>query len=772
VVTTSPKRSALDASPRMGRTALLYPFPAALIVAGWLRLEERPAGWQGVWIGLLALAPVLVRKTRGRALLAVAAFLLAAHSAFSVSIFDARPFDSRHDFFGPLLHRFGGGVGDFYDVVLPFSSSAHPRMQGVALLAIFAFCLLLALAVASRRPRAASLALVIGAGWPATLLSDSGNLRRGTFLLLGVLLLLVGLRDRAGSQVKAAVFAAAAVALAAVAASSSSAVAKRGFVDWQHWDFYNRRDVAVSVRYVWNSNYAGIRFPSKTTTVLRVKAPPDSLYWRATTLDAFVGDRWVEDNVLVQPSATGGPDVRSDLLLPSRAGNRSNLVPQEITVVGLADRRLPAGSVPVAYEVDSPEVEYTRDGGALLDHSLERDRTYRVWSFAPQATPAKLARSQPIYPAQIAEERRYLTVQGSKAVPPFGARGRDALMAEFFRANAGDPRVRPYRALYTKARSVVGEPRSPYAAAVALESWFRSGGVFRYDEQPPRTRGVPPLVSFVLRTHAGYCQHFAGAMTLMLRYLGIPARVAAGFTSGRYDKKKGSWQVSDHDAHTWVEVWFRGYGWLPFDPTPGRGRLGASYTAASASFDVRGAARVVAGSFGAAERVADRLHRLALLRGGRSGERKAGQPPGGGAASGHGRGLVWLVVAVAFGLSTLVGTAKLVRRRARYLTSDPRKTARACRLELVEFLRDQRVEVLPSTTTAQLGSLVESEFRVAVRGFVVATTAARFGPPDEARDAGKQARHELRRVRRRIRSQLGTLERMRGLVSLRSLLQT
>jgi len=52
----------------------------------------------------------------------------------------------------------------------------------------------------------------------------------------------------------------------------------------------------------------------------------------------------------------------------------------------------------------------------------------------------------------------------------------------------------------------------------------------------------------------------------------------AGFSSGTYDSSNGTWEVTDHDAHAWVEVWFRGYGWLPFDPTPGRGSLSAPYT--------------------------------------------------------------------------------------------------------------------------------------------------------------------------------------------------
>ena len=95
------------------------------------------------------------------------------------------------------------------------------------------------------------------------------------------------------------------------------------------------------------------------------------------------------------------------------------------------------------------------------------------------------------------------------------------------------------------------------------------------------------------KTKSGYCQHFAGAMALMLRYLGIPARVAAGFTSGRYDAKREEWTVNDRNAHTWVEVWFQGYGWLPFDPTPSRGTLGGPYTASSLSFDAKGAVKVL-----------------------------------------------------------------------------------------------------------------------------------------------------------------------------------
>ena len=154
-------------------------------------------------------------------------------------------------------------------------------------------------------------------------------------------------------------------------------------------------------------------------------------------------------------------------------------------------------------------------------------------------------------------------------------------------------RLEPYAEVFKRANGVAGQTTSPYAVAVALERWFRVTGGFTYSEQPGTTPGVPPLVGFVVDTRTGYCQHFAGSMALMLRLLGIPARVAAGFVPGHY--REGVWRVTDHDAHAWVEVWFSGYGWLPFDPTPGRGRLSGTYSSTSTGFNPVAAARLLAG---------------------------------------------------------------------------------------------------------------------------------------------------------------------------------
>jgi hypothetical protein len=112
---------------------------------------------------------------------------------------------------------------------------------------------------------------------------------------------------------------------------------------------------------------------------------------------------------------------------------------------------------------------------------------------------------------------------------------------------------------------------------------------------------------------------------------------------------------------------------------------------------------------------------------------------------------------------------KLVMRRVRYLTRDPRRVAAACRRELADFLLDQRIEAARSATLHELGALVRRELAVDPDPFVAAATAARFGRPEGAGPAARDARRELRSLVRRVRARLGARERLRGLLSLRSL---
>ena len=335
-------------------------------------------------------------------------------------------------------------------------------------------------------------------------------------------------------------------------------------------------------------------------------------------------------------------------------------------------------------------------------------------------------------------------------------------------------RLLPYAQLYERAQQVAGKTTSPYAAVVALESWFRSSGGFTYSEQPGPTPGLPPLVGFVMDTKTGYCQHFAGSMALMLRLLGIPARVAAGFLPGRYHGD--FWEVTDHDAHAWVEVWFRGFGWLPFDPTPGRGRLAGTYSSTSLGFNAAGAAKLLAGIvkggevFGAVNAGGIIAHDPRLRN-----PRSAGDLPLGIGSpvtpepKKRAPSLLFFLFLLAAGVAAAIVVLKLARRKSRYLTRDPRRIAVACVRELAEFMQDQRVPAAQAATFRELGVTVADRLGVDASRFAQAATAARYGPREDAREAAGSTRRELRHLKRRLRKRLAWSDRARGLLSVRSL---
>jgi hypothetical protein len=128
-------------------------------------------------------------------------------------------------------------------------------------------------------------------------------------------------------------------------------------------------------------------------------------------------------------------------------------------------------------------------------------------------------------------------------------------------------------AISTLAEQWTAGTTNPYDAATAIETHLRSGE-FAYSLDPPRTpSGDWPIVYFLDSSRTGYCQYYASAMGAMLRSLGIPTMLVSGYgpgtATGRYvSARKPIFQVSSTDAHVWVEVYFPGYGWIPFEPTP------------------------------------------------------------------------------------------------------------------------------------------------------------------------------------------------------------
>jgi transglutaminase-like putative cysteine protease len=768
----------------VARTLAGFVLVAALVAPTWLGLEDGgfPFGEVVLMVALAFLPALAVFLRRRRAVVAATILLsalVAGAAAFDLTIADARPRDPERDFFGPLLSSFKQGVLEFYDTRVPFDPERFPLMHGVVLLAVFGSVAAAGMAIAARRLFAALGALIVGVGVPATMASTwveaSRPLATGALVLLTAFALVLLLRGGTRGLAQAAV-ATLAVLAVSVAGSTSEAVAKRGFIDWDSWDFYDRPDDPVNVRYVWDSNYEGIRFPKKRTTVLRIKVdgPRRSLYWRATTLDTYSGTVWREDLVADTRAvaASGAIDVAGvDELLPRAASDESQWIRQEVTVEALNDVRLLGSAQVVRWELDAERrAQVATNGVVALDRPLERGERYTVWSYVPRPRITDLRAAGTDYPDAAL---RYLTVTGSPAdgaLLPWGSPDRNEFMDAYFTEEAIglDP---GHRDIWETAREVTAGARSPYEAAVLLEAWFRgSEGDFTYDESPPPRVGQPPLVAF-LATKRGYCQHYAGAMALMLRYLGVPARVAAGFTSGTYDQQDEEWVVTDHNAHTWVEVYFPRYGWVEFDPTPNRGQLSVVYSPFSSGFDASEAARL-GGALAQVPEVREQINRAEEAGGVAGAAQRPGGDGGGGipdAVAETGRSVLGLLLAVVGGAAALLVLVKETRRRLRFATRDPRGLAAACRRDLVAYLTDQGIDVSPSATLPEVGALVERYFGANPAPFVAAATEARFGSPATAAGRIGAARAELRRLRRRMGSRLGLAQRLRGALSLRSL---
>jgi protein-glutamine gamma-glutamyltransferase len=116
------------------------------------------------------------------------------------------------------------------------------------------------------------------------------------------------------------------------------------------------------------------------------------------------------------------------------------------------------------------------------------------------------------------------------------------------------------------ARRISERADNPYDKSLAIEGYLRTN--FAYTLNLTGKPGADPLAHFLFETKAGHCEYFASAMAVMLRTLEIPSREVNGFLPGEYNDVAGDYIVRASDAHSWVEAYFPGSGWVTFDPTP------------------------------------------------------------------------------------------------------------------------------------------------------------------------------------------------------------
>jgi transglutaminase-like putative cysteine protease len=154
--------------------------------------------------------------------------------------------------------------------------------------------------------------------------------------------------------------------------------------------------------------------------------------------------------------------------------------------------------------------------------------------------------------------------------------------SELQRRETALPRVNP--AIGELARQVTRSESNNYDRALAIQNYLRSH--YGYTLDPQGIQSSDPVGSFLFKARQGYCEYFASAMAVMLRTLGVPARIVNGFQTGSYNRVGEDFVVRARDAHSWVEVYFPNYGWIPFDPTPDNPSAGGALSTLSDYLDV------------------------------------------------------------------------------------------------------------------------------------------------------------------------------------------
>lgn len=281
------------------------------------------------------------------------------------------------------------------------------------------------------------------------------------------------------------------------------------------------------------------RIKRSNLVVMRVKPQGNprnfmGIYWRGIGLAHFTGHSWYNETAAYTGIAPSWP---GHFVLPPAAGmarRPHRILRYQVLLSSLPTNVLFAAAQPVEISGRFSAIGLDETGSL---HNLRADESpveYTVVSNAGLPSAAELRRDSAEPPALI--RNRYLGLPNL------------------------DPRIRALALQITRSAS------NNYDRALAVQTYLRQN--FGYTLNPPAIEPSDPVGSFLFVSRQGYCAYFAAAMTVMMRMLRIPARIVNGFQTGEYNRVGGDFIVRARDAHSWVEVYFPGYGWAPFDPTP------------------------------------------------------------------------------------------------------------------------------------------------------------------------------------------------------------
>jgi len=261
-------------------------------------------------------------------------------------------------------------------------------------------------------------------------------------------------------------------------------------------------------------------------------------YWRGLVFDTYRDGLWTASDRSFMELP---PYVAPHLLPPAPPNNLGTFV-QVFRIL----RPLP-GVISAAYPIQSlyvPVAALRQDayGTFRTPSGLRPGQTYSVVSYLPNLSATELEKD------------------------PFAG----PVVTEYLDTSSLSPQARDLA-----RQAVHGHTTTQFDTVMALTNYLQKN--FQYSQQLGHVpAGRDPVDWFLFDAKLGYCEQFATAETLMLRSLGIPARLATGYSTGDYDPVLDQSIVREHDAHAWVEVWFPNHGWVPVDPSPGFSPLAAT----------------------------------------------------------------------------------------------------------------------------------------------------------------------------------------------------
>lgn len=267
-------------------------------------------------------------------------------------------------------------------------------------------------------------------------------------------------------------------------------------------------------------------------TIMMYVSSPAWSYWRGYAYDSYDGRTWSQSNDELDVIDSR---YRANFLLDDDYEGptfvQSFYIQQDMPNV------LWAGGTPVEVFFPSEQIALDQTGGVRLGQSLDAGMIYSVISAPQNFEPEALQAASTDYPAEITD----LYLQLPDAVTD---------------------RTR------NLALELTAGLTTDYDKVIAIRDHLLT--TYPYDFfPPPQAPNTDAVDQFLFVDQRGVCEHYVSSMIVMLRELGIPSRFVVGYGSGDYNRFTGFYEVRANDAHAWVEAFFPGYGWVPFDPTPG-----------------------------------------------------------------------------------------------------------------------------------------------------------------------------------------------------------